>query len=644
MSPDGSRPSAFRTAVAVTPLPAAVSPPVLAAPRRWVSPMTRRILLVNVVPLVLLVGTLLYLNQFQNSLLEAEVSALREQARIYAGALGQAAVQGAPPRAATGRAPAEHPPAGRTGPGGPPGSPSGSPSGTRPRTAPGFVLAGDLARPLLLRLTEPSPSARARLFAPDGQLVADSRAEDPEPAAADASDAAEREGGRDPGPVPGDGASASPTLSGLMERAYDRVLVLLPHRIAPVTLPQGADPDAQPAVREQLRLGDADSSETAPFIRRTADHRLLVTVAEPVAHDGQTVGIIQLTREARQVDSSLFAVRSSILVLFGVALLLTVLLSWYLAQTISRPLLRLAASAHVMRETIGRTGSVPARLLARRDELGELAVALEESARALWARMDAIERFAADVSHEIKNPLSSIRSAIETLMRIADPEPRARLLSIINEDVRRLDRLITDISDASRVDAELSRSTTEPVEVVPMLDVLAELNQATRKPDGPHLLVEAPAVPLRPLVVEAVEDRLVQVLRNLIGNAASFSPPNGTITLAVADRPEFGVAGGVEIAVSDQGPGIPAAKLDSIFDRFYSERPPSERFGQHSGLGLSISRQIVEALRGRISAENRVDARGRVLGARFVVVLPRAIAAHPMRAATGAPAGPARAA
>lgn len=234
--------------------------------------------------------------------------------------------------------------------------------------------------------------------------------------------------------------------------------------------------------------------------------------------------------------------------------------------------------------------------------------------------MDAIERFAADVSHEIKNPLSSIRSAIETLVRIEDLNRQRRLLSIINDDVRRLDRLITDISDASRVDAELSRTRTEPVGVVPILSVLAEIHQATRAPGQPILAISVTAAD-RSLTVQAVEDRLVQVLRNLIGNAISFSPPDGRITLSAVPA-----AGGmVDIAVADEGPGIPAAKLNSIFDRFYSERPTTENFGQHSGLGLSISRQIVEALKGTIRAENRVGTDGRVVGARFVVTLPRVV-------------------
>ncbi|POF61776.1 stimulus-sensing domain-containing protein [Novacetimonas maltaceti] len=543
---------------------------------RLVSPLMRRILLVNMLPLGLLALTLLYLTQFQNSLLEAEVSALREQARIYAGALGQSAVT---------------------------------------TTRHGVLLDPALARPLLLRLTEPSPSARARLFAPDGQPVADSRAERVGPRPHHSGT-----GGHDgAGGEEEDRSPLYPESRNIGERLYNWLLSQLPtlsgERIMTLDTPD-TDPSVQPVAGPNgMRI-----MEMPPYIRRTAHQRLMVTVAEPVMHDGQTtVGIIQLTREARDVDRSLFAVRSSILSLFLMALALTILLSWYLSLTIARPLLRLAASAHVMRESSGRTDTVPERLLLRRDEIGEVARALQDSASALWARMDAIERFAADVSHEIKNPLSSIRSAIETLLRIEDPERQRRLMMIIHDDVRRLDRLITDISDASRVDAELSRARAEPVAVVPLLSVLAEIHQTTRQPGQPVMSVASSGNSAeRPLTVMAVEDRLVQVLRNLIGNAISFSPPDGQILLSAVPAGNM-----VEIAVADEGPGIPQAKLDNIFDRFYSERPTSENFGQHSGLGLSISRQIVEALRGTISAENRIDADGNVTGARFVICLPR---------------------
>jgi two-component system sensor histidine kinase ChvG len=326
---------------------------------------------------------------------------------------------------------------------------------------------------------------------------------------------------------------------------------------------------------------------------------------------------VLLTREAREVDTSLFTVRVSILALFCLALALTVLLSWYLSQTIARPILRLAGVAAEMREGHGRAGTVPSPLLARRDEVGALATALSDSSQALWARMDAIERFAADVAHEIKNPLSSIRSAIETLRRVKDPARQGQLLTIMAQDVRRLDRLISDVSDASRLDAELSRISAERVDVVPMLHALRDFDEATRDTDNdPRLLVEAPPAGLK---VWATEDRLVQVLRNLISNAQSFSPPRGRIWLRARDAGAM-----VALSVEDEGPGIPEANLEHVFDRFYSERPKSERFGEHSGLGLSISRQIIEALHGEITAENRQDADGKVLGARFMVRLPKA--------------------
>lgn len=534
---------------------------------RWVSPLLRRILLVNALPLVLLVAALLYLDQYQNGLLEAQVTALREQARVFAGALGESAVNVSNP--------------------------------DNPKLIP------DIARPLLHRLTEPTPDADAKLYAPDGTVLADSRV---------------REG-------PGGAVNAEPLPPAVVHGPflsaigwlYDKALSLLPHdkpiHVSPLP---GAGIEWQPNVKEELRLNSSgQSAEMPPYIRRTKDDRLLVTVAEPVERDRHTVGIILLTRVAREVDASLFVVRMSILGLFGLALGLTVLLSWYLSLTIARPILRLAGVAAELREGQGRAGTMPPALLNRRDEVGALAATLSDSAEALWSRMDAIERFAADVAHEIKNPLSSIRSAIETLRRIEDPARQKQLLAIIAQDVVRLDRLISDVSDASRLDAELSRTPTEPVDVGPILRTLKELDEATRDSENdPRLAVDAPEAGLK---VMAVEGRLVQVLRNLVGNAQSFSPPRGRILVRARET-----GGMVELSVEDEGPGIPEGKLEHIFDRFYSERPQGERFGQHSGLGLSISRQIVEALRGRIAAENRRDVAGKVLGARFVVRLPKA--------------------
>ena len=537
--------------------------------RRRVSPLLRRILLLNALPPALLAAALLYLDQYQNGLLAGDVEAMRTQSRIYAGAIGEAAVRIENDRA---------------------------------------ILVPELARPLLRRLVEPSPNTQARLFDTTGLVVADSRVRE------GAGGAVITEPLAPPAP--------RGVLSEYLATLYERLLTLLPRQArTPVVVDTASDADSfdwQPALgpdrREELRM--ALEGGVTPYIRRTPDGRLLVSVAEPARRGGQPVGIVLLTREAREVDQRLFEIRASVLVLFLIALLLTTLLSIYLAQTLANPILQLANAAAAMRQGRGRVGSVPDSLLERHDEIGILARDLQMAARALWARIDANERFAADVAHELKNPLTSVRSAIETLGRVEDVAQQKRLLRIIGNDVMRMDRLIGDISDSSRVDAELSRTVAEPVDVQPILAVLAELHNTTRQDGDPMLETELPETPL---VAMGVEDRLVQVFRNLIGNAISFSPRDGTVWLRAREAGKL-----VEVVIDDEGPGIPDAKLEGIFERFYSERPSGERFGQHSGLGLSISKQIVEGLRGQIAAENRRDAEGRVLGARFIMRVPKA--------------------
>ncbi len=538
-------------------------------PRRrlWGSPLLRRILLLNVLPPALLAAAMLYLDQYQNGLLAAEVEALRTQARIYAGGIAEAATRLEDDRA---------------------------------------VLVPELARPLLRRLTDPSPNTQARLFDNTGLVVADSRVR-------------EGTGGAvvtEPLPPHPPRGAFSATVAAL----YDRLVALLPRGggeelvvdVQPDAPSFDWQPDLGPDRREELRL--ALEGGVTPYIRRTGDGLLLVSVAEPARRGNQPVGIVLLTREAREVDQRLFEIRASVLGIFAVALVLTVLLSFYLAQTLASPIMQLAGSAAAMRQGEGRTGSVPLSLLSREDEIGILARDLQRAARDLWARIDTNERFAADVAHELRNPLTSVRSAIETLRRIDNPEQQRRLLAIIAEDAVRMDRLIADISDSSRVDAELSRTVAVPVDVAPILSTLAELHAATREEGEPTVALEAPATGL---VVRGVEGRLVQVFRNLLGNALSFSPLDGKVS--VRARP---AGAWVEVVVEDEGPGIPEAKLEGIFERFYSERPKGEGFGKHSGLGLSISKQIVEGLRGRIAAENRRDAEGKVVGARFIVRLP----------------------
>ncbi|MBV9522665.1 MAG: HAMP domain-containing histidine kinase, partial [Alphaproteobacteria bacterium] len=330
----------------------------------------------------------------------------------------------------------------------------------------------------------------------------------------------------------------------------------------------------------------------------------------------QVLGAVMLSVGSASLEEAVRAVRLDILKVFLVALTVTVCLSLYLAGTIARPVRRLAAAAERVRRGHGRQITIP-DFSARQDEIGDLSRAFREMTRALWQRMDATERFAADVAHEIKNPLTSLRSAVETAARIEDPAKQRRLLAIVQEDVERLDRLISDISDASRLDSELSRVEHAPVALDRMLETLVELHDATAMPDAPRLHLVVSGEAREGFTVPGVEGRLVQVFRNLIANAVSFSPPGGTIELALQREPDA-----VLVTIADDGPGIPEAKLAAIFDRFYSERPAGEKFGTHSGLGLSISKQIVEAHRGRIRAENRRDPDGRIAGARFVVRLP----------------------
>ncbi|WP_408870253.1 ATP-binding protein [Commensalibacter sp. Nvir] len=569
----------------------------------------RRILLVNALPLVVLVATLLYLNQFQNSLLESEIHSLREQAKIYAGALGQSAIykQGSLTTNCL-----------RTD------------QDESEKSTDVYFLSINLAKPLLFSLTNPSPNVRAQVYSPNGQLIIDSRAETNSstyfnhhylsnsptqyPKNALFRNVIENQINRE--------ATIHTRYDTVLEQVYTHLLSWMPYTGATKiqNLSINADSETLPIGYAEF-LNSLHDKKKPAYIRRTADHHLLITITEPIFHHNQAIGVIQLTREAKSIDRALFSVRSSILILFLLALIITVLLSWYLSLTIARPLLGLAIAAHKMRETIGRTGTVPDNLLERKDEIGDLARVLQDSAKALWMRMDAIEGFAADVSHELKNPLSSIRSAIELLPRIEDKEHKKRLFNIVKEDVYRLDRLITDIASSSRIESEMSRLTPRAVAVKPIFQLLAEMHEATAKPEDIHIVVDlSKDVSNQPLQVLAIEDRLVQVLRNLIGNAISFSPPGGTITLSVE-----AVNDKVELKVSDEGPGIPPSKLDSIFERFYSERPQGENFGRHSGLGLSICRQIIKALKGNIRVYNIQDNDGHIKGACFVITLPRAL-------------------
>jgi two-component system sensor histidine kinase ChvG len=516
------------------------------------SPLTRRILAVNLIAPILLVAGLFYMDRYKQGLIQGELAGLTTQAEMVAGAVGEGAVS---------------------------------------EQALGFLeLNAELAQQMVRRLAEPA-QVRARLFDAVGEMAADSRyllsikgnieiEELPPPA--------------------GHGPMAQAT------QWWERFTTWMPEdtTLAPHVEAGGDRADQWPEAMAAL------SGKTASAVR-SRPGGIVLSVAVPVQRYKQVVGALVVQADGRAIAKALFQVRLNILQIFVVALSITVGLSFYMAGTIARPIRRLALAAEQVRHGHGRRPKIP-DFSDRHDEIGELSVALKEMTEALWNRMDAIERFAADVAHEIKNPLTSVRSAVETAARLTDPEKQRKLLGIVQDDVERLNRLITDISDASRIDAEMQRVEAEPVAVAAMVETLGDIYRSTAEEGGVRYSVRVPHGD--PLMVSGIESRLVQVLRNLIGNAASFSPQGGTITLAAEREGKF-----VRIQVEDDGPGIPENKLEAIFDRFYSERPQSEKFGTHSGLGLSISKQIVQAHGGLIWAENRTEG-----GARFVVKLPLA--------------------
>ena len=562
--------SSNATATAIAPEPAATpAAPIVPARgetqrrRRWrwprLSPLTRRIIAVNVLPLALLALGFLYLGKFEASLVDQQVEALKTQGEIFAAALGEGAVL------------------------------LDSPDG-------GELLLPDLARQMMRSLVAPTHTP-ARLFDREGHLIADSKLLAGPGDTVEVTELA-----------PPDDRSA---VTRAVDAAYDWVARLLPQR-------QTYPPDrAGRSASDFPEVVRALHGESSSAVRRDpADKALVISVAVPVQRYKEVLGAVMLSSVNGDIEAELRNVRFELLRIFGVALLVTIMLSVYLATTIGRPIHQLAEAAE-RAQGRGARAEIP-DLTQRGDEIGDLSRSLRQMTNALWLRMSAIESFASDVAHEIKNPLSSLRSAVETAVRIDDPVKQQRLLAIILDDIERLSRLISDISDASRIDAELSRDVMEPIDLAEMLRALVDIHETTRPQGTAHIVLTMPER-RRQMIVQGMESRLSQVFLNLVSNAVSFSPPGADIRVGLR---EDGRA--VLVTVEDDGPGIPQEKLTTIFDRFYTERPASEKFGTHSGLGLSISKQIVEAHRGRIWAENRRDAAGAVCGARFFIRLPEA--------------------
>jgi two-component system sensor histidine kinase ChvG len=376
--------------------------------------------------------------------------------------------------------------------------------------------------------------------------------------------------------------------------------------------PKRSDAAAEKALNDDIQA--ALGGQTINHVRVAENGAKVVAVSIPIEHVREVLGV--LTLEASDVDQIIAAERAAQIPFIIIAFLVNLLFSFLLIQLIAQPVRRLSAAADSVRLNRARAIALP-DIAERKDELGDLARSLEDMTHTLSDRMEAIERFAADVAHEIRNPLTSIRSAVETLDLVREGPGRDRLLAILKQDVGRLDRLITDISNASRLDAELSRESPRPVALTRLLKDIVGLYETTRAEDDPHVRLvqdEGDA-----LTVPGREGPLSQVFRNLIDNARSFSPPGGDVWVTLSR--ERGMA---MVRVDDNGPGMPPENLETVFERFYTARPRGAAFGGNSGLGLSIARQIIEAHGGKIVAENRMGETGEVTGARFTVTMPAA--------------------
>jgi two-component system sensor histidine kinase ChvG len=377
--------------------------------------------------------------------------------------------------------------------------------------------------------------------------------------------------------------------------------------------PYREQPSANGMTYDEVKA--ALSGETASAVRLTENSRHIVVVGAPIIREKSMLGAALLTTEGGEIDELILKERLSILRVALICFFVIVGISLILAASIATPLRTIANAAERIQRNLSLRGELP-EFPTRIDEIGKLSKTLRAMHDALYKRIERSERFAADVAHELKNPLTSVRSAAETLPLVRTEKDRAELIETIQSDVRRLTRLIDDISKATRVEAEMALSEAKPVDLADLLETIADIANNKVSITGRTVAVTlAPADPqLKAYFVAGHDLRLGQVFHNLIDNALSFSPADSKVTIA-ARRLEASIV----IEIEDEGPGIPPDNLERIFERFYTDRPGVDNFGKNSGLGLSISKEIVLAHHGQIWAENRA---GKISGARFTVTLP----------------------
>jgi two-component system sensor histidine kinase ChvG len=550
------------------------------------SSLTRRIVFLNVAGLLALSVGIIYLSQFRAGLIDARIQSLLVQGEIIAGAIGDSATVETdssitldPEKLQTLR--------------------PGESYGPSEDALYGIDFPIDPQRVgrVLGRLVTPTKT-RARIYDVDGVLLLDSR---------------DLFGRGDV--LRFDLPSPTAEKPGFFERAYIAARLWLGRGGLPLYHELG--PDNGKGYQE---IGQALHGHDASMVRINDHGDVIVSVAVPVQRLSAVRGALMLSTQGGEIDDMVEAERLAILKVFLIAAAVMVVLSILLAGTIAEPVRRLADAAESVRRRIQSRVEIP-DFTKRRDEIGHLSGTLRDMTNALYGRMEGIERFAADVAHELKNPLTSLRSAVETLPVAKTEESRTRLLDIIQHDVRRLDRLISDISDASRLDAEMQRQEAAPVDLARLLSTVVGVANEVKRDDGVKVTLKFEGGGARAFQVPGHDSRLGQIVDNLIANARSFSPQGGTVRVTCRR-----LKNDVEIFVDDDGPGVRPDAVEKIFDRFYTDRP-DQKFGQNSGLGLSISKQIVEAHGGAIWVENRVDTataeeNPKVLGARFIVRLP----------------------
>jgi two-component system sensor histidine kinase ChvG len=550
------------------------------------SSLTRRIVTLNVAGLLALSIGINYLSQFRAGLIDARVQSLLVQGQIIAGAIAASATVETDSSITI--------------------DPSklndlqpGQSYGPSEDALYGidFPINPERVAPILRRLVSPTKT-RARIYDRDGVLLVDSR----------------NLFGR--GDVLRfDLPPPNAEKPGFFERAWIAVQLWLGRGDLPLYHELGvANGKGYPEVAQALQGDDAS------MVRINDRGDVIVSVSVPVQRFRAVRGALMLSTQGADIDDMVEAERLAILKVFLIAAGVMVVLSILLAGTIAEPVRRLADAAESVRRRIRSRVEIP-DFTRRRDEIGHLSGTLRDMTSALYSRIEAIESFAADVSHELKNPLTSLRSAVETLPVARTDDSRARLLAIIQHDVKRLDRLISDISDASRLDAELQRQESAPVDFAKLLNTLVTVANEVKRDDGVKVTLRFEGGAARAFRVPGHDSRLGQVVDNLIENARSFSPPGATVRVTCRRS-----RNNIEIYVDDDGPGVRPDVQEKIFERFYTDRP-HQGFGQNSGLGLSISKQIVDAHGGTIWVENRTgapDAEGEptVLGARFIVRLP----------------------